>query len=86
MNIHKRFKLDPLSFETLPSLSWKVAFKNRTSIELEVLTDTNMILFNEKSIRDGVTWAIHQYVETNNQYIYVDGKKVHIFLHFKSLF
>ena len=51
MNIHGRFELGLLSVETLLSLTCKVALKNRNSIELELLTDINMILCNEKSIR-----------------------------------
>ena len=70
MNIHGRFELGLLSVETLLSLTCKVALKNRNSIELELLTDINMILCNEKSIRVVVPWMIRQYEKANNQYIY----------------
>lgn len=47
MNMHGRFELDPSSFVTLPSLSWKAAIET-TRIELKLLIDFNMILFYEK--------------------------------------
>ena len=47
MNMHGRFELDPSSFLTLPSLSWKAAIET-TRIELKLLIDFNMILFYEK--------------------------------------
>lgn len=44
-------KLDPLSFVTLLSLSWKPDLKT-TGTELELLTGINKILFYDKRIRD----------------------------------
>ena len=52
MNIHRRFKLDALSFVTLPLLACEAALK---TTRIELLTDINMILFYEKVIRGGVT-------------------------------
>ena len=48
--MHERFKLNPLSFVTHPSLSWEAAIKT-SRMELELLTNVNMILFYEKGIR-----------------------------------
>ena len=55
IKIHGRFEIDLLSVETLPSFSLKDALKSRTRIELELLTDINMILCYEKSIRGVLT-------------------------------
>ena len=40
-------KVEPLSFVTLPSLSWTADLKT-TGTELELLTNISMILFYEK--------------------------------------
>ena len=47
ISMHSCFKLDPLFFLTLASLSWEDAIK-ATRIELELLPDVNKILFCEK--------------------------------------
>ena len=51
MIMHERFNPDPLLFVTLSSLSWKFAI-TMTRIELELLTDFNMILFFEKVLEE----------------------------------
>ena len=38
-------------------------------IKLELLTDPNMLLMFEHSIRGGITQAVHQYVKVNNKYM-----------------
>ena len=48
--MHERFKLNPLSFVTLPSLSLEAAIRT-SRMELELLTDVNIILYYEKDIR-----------------------------------
>ena len=48
--MHERFKLNPLSFVTHPSLSWEAAIKT-SRMELKLLTNVNMILFYENGMR-----------------------------------
>lgn len=61
-----RFKLDSLSFPTLPSLSQGAALKT-PRIELDLLTDIDMILFYENCIRGGVTRPIIYYGKADDK-------------------
>ena len=45
-------ELDPAHFLSAPGLSWK-AFLKKTKVELELLTDNDMMLMFEKGIRGG---------------------------------
>ena len=45
-------------FFSIPELSWKAALK-KIKVELELFTDTVMLLIAEKGIRDGIRHAIH---------------------------
>ena len=47
----------------------------KTNIELELLTDYNMLLMVEEGIRGGICHSIHRYVKANNKYM----KSRHIF-------
>ena len=38
-----------------------------TGVELELLTDIDILLMAEKGIKDGRCDAIHQYAEANNK-------------------
>ena len=46
----KIYKLDPVYFVSAPGLSWQACLK-RTGVELELLTDYDMLLMIEKGIR-----------------------------------
>ena len=75
-DVFKRFKkmcfviyeTDPAIFFSIPELSWKAALK-KIKVELELFTDTVMLLIAEKGIRDGIRHAIHWYVKANDKYI-----------------
>ena len=62
------YGLDPAHFYTAPGLAWQAALK-KTGVELELLTDKDMLLFFEKGIRGGICQAIMHYAEANNPYM-----------------
>ena len=49
----KEYEIDPAHFLSLPGLAWKVCLK-KTKIELELLTDYDMLLMVEEGIRGGI--------------------------------
>ena len=49
-------------------LVWQTALK-RTKVELELLTDTDMLLLVEKGNRRGTCHTIHKYAKANNKYM-----------------
>ena len=64
----KEYELDPAHFLSLPGLAWQACLK-KTNIELELLTDYDMLLMVEEGIRGGICHSIHQYVKANNKYM-----------------
>ena len=63
----KEYELDPAHFLSLPGLAWEACLK-KTNIELELLTDYDMLLMVDKGIRSGICHSIHQYAKANNKY------------------
>ena len=63
----KEYELDPAHFVSLPGLAWQ-AYLKKTNIELELLTDYDMLLMVEKGIRGGICHSIHRYAKANNKY------------------
>ena len=61
----KEYELDPAHFLSLPGLAWQTCLK-KTNIELELLTDYDMLLMVEKGIRGGICHSIHRYAKANN--------------------
>ena len=49
----KIYQLDLEKFLSVPGLAWQVAFK-KTKLKLDLLTDIDMLLMVEKSIRAGI--------------------------------
>ena len=49
-------------------MAWQAALKV-TGVQLELLTDQEMLLVIEKGLRGGICQAIHQYVKANNEYM-----------------
>ena len=64
----KEYELDPAHFLSLPGLAWQASLK-KTNVELELLTDYDMLLMVEEGIRDGICYSIHRYVKANNKYM-----------------
>ena len=64
----EKHELDPAHFLSAPRLAWQACFK-KTGVKLELLTDIDMLLMVEKSIRGGICHAIHRYAKANNKYM-----------------
>ena len=62
------YELDPVHFLSAPGLAWQVCLK-KTKVELELLTDIDMLLMVEKGTRGGICQAIHRYAKANNKYM-----------------
>ena len=64
----KIYQLDPANFFSAPGLAWQVALK-KTTVELEFLSDIDMLLMVEKWIRGGMCHAIRHYAKANYKYM-----------------
>ena len=68
------YELDPAYFVSLPGLAWQACLK-KTNVELELLTDYDMLLMIEEEIRGGICYAIQRYAKANNKYMKDYDKK-----------
>ena len=74
----KVYGLDPAHFLSAPRLAWQARLK-KIDVELELITNIDMLLMIEKGIRDVTCHAIHRYAKANNKYvIYYDENKEEI--------
>ena len=64
----KEYELDPAHFLSLSGLAWQACLK-KTNIELELLTDYDMLLMVEEGIRGVICHSIHRYATANNKYM-----------------
>ena len=72
----KIYELDPAKFFSAPGLAWQAALK-KTGVELELLTDIDMLLMVQKGIRGGMCHAIRHYAKANNKYMnHYDKKRI----------
>ena len=62
------YELDPAHLLSLPGLAWQACL-NKTNIELELLTDYDMLLMVEEGIKGGICHSIHRYAKANNKYM-----------------
>ena len=64
----KNYELDSAHFVSLPGLAWQACLK-KTNVELELITDYDMLLMIEDGIRGGICHAIQRYAKANNKYM-----------------
>ena len=70
----ENYKLDPAHFVSLPGLAWQACLK-KTNVELELLTDYDMLLMVEEGIRGGICHGVQRYAHANNKYMNDYDKK-----------
>ena len=61
-------ELDPAHFLSAPGLAWQVCLK-KIEVELELLTDIDMLLMVEKGIRGAICHAIYRYATALKKYM-----------------
>ena len=64
----KNYGLDPVYYYTAPGLAMDACLKI-TGIQLELLSDQNMLLLFEKGIRGGISIISNRYGKANNKYM-----------------
>ena len=62
------YQLDPAHFLSAPGLAWQACLK-KTRVNLELLSDYDMLLMIESGIRGGICQSIHRYAGANNKYM-----------------
>ena len=62
------YELDPDHFLSASGQAWPACLK-KTQVELELLTDNDMLLMFEEGTRGGICQATHRYVKANNKYM-----------------
>ena len=63
----EKYQLDPSHFLSAPGLAWQACLKN-TEVNLEILTDVDMLLMIETGTRGGTCQSTHRHVKANNKY------------------
>ena len=62
------YELDPAHFLSAPGLAWQACLK-KTKVELELLTDNDMLIMYEEGTRGGMCQATYRYAKANNKYM-----------------
>ena len=61
------YKLDPAHFLSAPGHAWQACLK-KIEVELELLTDNDILSMFEEGTRRGTCQATYRYVKANNKY------------------
>ena len=64
----KEYELDPPYLYSAPGLTWQACLK-KTEVELELLTDEDMLLMVEAAIRGGMCQSTYRCAKANNKYM-----------------
>ena len=64
----ENYELDPCWYHTAPGLAWDACLK-KTGVQLELLSDIDMLLMIERGIRGGVSMIPTRYSKANNKYM-----------------
>ena len=64
----ENYRLDPAWYYTAPGLAWDAALKI-TEVELELLSDPDMLLMIENGIRGGISMISNRHGKANNSYM-----------------
>ena len=62
------YELDPAHFLTAPGLAWNSCLK-KNEVELELLTNNDVLNMLEKGIRGEICQASYRYAKSNNKYM-----------------
>ena len=60
-------ELGPAKFLSVPELAWQAALKIK--VQLDLLTDIDMLLMAEKVITGGICHSVYEYAKVNNKYM-----------------
>ena len=62
------YESDSAHFQSAPRLAWKSCLK-KTGIELELLTNIELLLMVEKGIGESICHAVHRYTKAKKKYM-----------------
>ena len=62
------YRLDPAWYFRAPGLAWDATLKI-TKVQLELLSDPDMLLMIESGIRGGIAKISHRHAKANNEYM-----------------
>ena len=62
------YGLNPAWYFSAPGLAWNAAIKT-TKVQLELLSDPDMLLMIESGIRGGIATISHRHAKANNEYM-----------------
>ena len=62
------YRLDPACYFSAPGLAWDAALKIK-KVQLQLLSDPDMLLMIESDIRGGIATISHCHAKANNEYM-----------------